>query len=77
VAGDQMPPEPRLQTQPSADLARLRRDEDQTLGSYKWIDPPQGIVQIPIDRAIDLLAERGLPEPETTEPTATPEELRP
>jgi hypothetical protein len=77
VAGDQTPPEPRLQTQPSADLAQLRHEEDQRLGSYKWIDQPQGIVQIPIDRAIDLLAERGLPKPPAAEPTATPQERTP
>jgi hypothetical protein len=77
VASDQMPPDPRLQTQPSADLARLRDEENQTLGSYKWIDPRQGIVQVPIDRAIDLLAERGLPEPEAAEPTTTPQEPPP
>jgi hypothetical protein len=77
VASDQMPPEPRLQTLPSADLARLRDEEDQRLGSYKWIDPGQGIVQIPIDRAIELLAKRGLPEPAAAEPTSTPEEPRP
>ena len=77
VAGDQTQPEPRLQTQPSPDLAQLRHEEDQKLGSYKWIDQSQGIVQIPIDRAIDLLAKRGLLEPDAAEPTATPQEPAP
>jgi hypothetical protein len=26
-----------------------------------WIDPEKGVVRIPIDRAMDLLVERGLP----------------
>ena len=56
VAGNQIPSGPRLQTQPSADLAKLRHDEDETLSSYEWIDQQQGIVQVPIERAIDLLS---------------------
>jgi hypothetical protein len=74
VAADQLPPAPRLQAQPSVDLAKLRHDEDERLGSYKWIDQQQGIVQLPIDRAIDLLAEQGLPEPQVVEPTSTKQE---
>jgi len=35
--------------------------QDQVLGSYDWIDKNNGVVRIPIDRAIDLVAERGLP----------------
>jgi hypothetical protein len=63
VAGDQTPPEPRLQADPAADLARLRREEDQQLSSYGWANRKEGKVRLPIDRAIDILAERGLPEP--------------
>jgi hypothetical protein len=74
VSADQLPPMPRLQAQPSADLAKLRHAEDERLGSYQWIDQQQGIVQLPIDRAIDLLAEHGLPEPQVVEPTATKQE---
>jgi hypothetical protein len=63
VAGDQTPPEPRLQADPAADLARLRREEDRKLTSYAWANRKEGKVRLPIDRAIDILAERGLPEP--------------
>jgi hypothetical protein len=28
---------------------------------YRWLDREQGIISIPIDRAMDLTAERGLP----------------
>lgn len=63
LAGDQTPPEPRLETEPAADLARLRDDEDRRLSHYGWIDRPLGVVRVPIDRAIEILAERGLPEP--------------
>jgi hypothetical protein len=60
--GVEPPPEPRLLTKPGADLAAMRADEDQILGSYGWIDRERGIVRLPIDRAIALLAEKGLPE---------------
>ena len=35
--------------------------EEQTLHSYGWVDQPAGVVRIPIDRAMELLAQRGLP----------------
>ena len=57
----QPPPEPRLQAAPSDDLQQLRAREDATLHSYGWVDRDSGVVRIPIDRAIDLVAERGLP----------------
>lgn len=55
------PPEPRLQVTPATDLKKVRAEEDAALHSYAWIDPQSGLVRIPIDRAIDLLVERGLP----------------
>jgi hypothetical protein len=54
----ELPPEPRLQAEPVEDLRRLRDEEDAVLESYAWIDRSQGIVQIPIERAIELLAVR-------------------
>jgi hypothetical protein len=57
----QLPPEPRLQVSPSVDLKRMREAENATLHSYRWVDRDAGVVSIPIDRAIALLAERGLP----------------
>jgi len=35
--------------------------EDQILGSYDWVDQKNGVVRIPIDQAIDIVAKRGLP----------------
>ncbi|HEY7288416.1 MAG TPA: hypothetical protein VH583_01170 [Vicinamibacterales bacterium] len=58
------PPKPRLQTQPSIDLAEMRRAEDARLHSYAWIDRNAGTVRIPIDRAMDLVASQQLgPQP--------------
>jgi hypothetical protein len=35
--------------------------QDQTLASYDWVDKDKGVVRIPIDKAMELLAQRGLP----------------
>jgi len=56
-----VPPEPRLQTDPRGDLERLRAAEDQILESYGWIDKNAGVVRIPIEEAMKLTVQRGLP----------------
>jgi hypothetical protein len=56
-----LPPEPRLQTDPRDDMANLRRSEDDVLDSYGWVDRNAGVVRIPIERAMTLVVERGLP----------------
>jgi hypothetical protein len=59
--GERMPPEPRLQTAPREDLRELRASEDELLSSYGWVDRNAGIVRIPINEAMRLTLERGLP----------------
>src|SRR5205823_14080578 len=54
-------PQPRLLTKPGATPAELRAAEDSDLNSYGWVDRTSGIARIPIDRAMQLLLERGLP----------------
>lgn len=61
LAESQTPPTPRLQTSPADDLARMRAAEDRALGGYRWIDKERGVVQLPIERAMDILLEDGLP----------------
>ena len=56
-----LPPEPRLQIDPRDDLMNMQRAEEQVLNSYGWVDRSGGIVRIPIDQAMTLIAERGLP----------------
>lgn len=68
----QLPPEPRLQVKPIQDLRQLRASEDAQLNSYGWVDRNAGVARIPIARALQLLAERGLPA--RPEPAAPPEE---
>jgi cytoskeletal protein RodZ len=57
----QLPPEPRLQTNPRQDLKDLRAAEDAILDHYGWVDKSTGVVQIPIGEAMKLAVERGLP----------------
>jgi hypothetical protein len=57
----QLPPEPRLQVLPVQDLQRIRAAEENVLHSYGWVNQQSGIVRIPIERAMQLIAERGLP----------------
>ena len=57
----QLPPEPRLQANPTVDLIRLRDVENVALNNYAWIDPDKNIARIPITRAMAILADRGLP----------------
>ncbi len=62
VEANRMPPEPRLQMSPVQDYRKVRAEEDWALEHYAWVDRSAGKVRIPIARAIDLLAERGLPQ---------------
>jgi hypothetical protein len=55
------PPLPNLQTQPFKDIYTLRQDEAKKLGSYGVVDKEGGIVRIPIDRAMELMLQRGFP----------------
>ena len=60
-AANSLPPAPRLQVRPAVDLQHLRAYEDSQLHSYGWADRQKGIVTIPVDRAMQILASRGIP----------------
>ena len=54
-------PQPQLQPDPVADYNVYRLSAAETLNSYGWVDQKAGIARIPIDKAMDLVVERGLP----------------
>jgi hypothetical protein len=54
-------PNPKLEEDERGQLNDIRNKEDQTLSSYAYIDKNAGTVRIPIERAMDLIAQRGLP----------------
>jgi len=53
--------EPVLQIDPVADLDVYKAQQEELLNSYGWVDKAAGIGRIPIDRAIELTAQEGLP----------------
>jgi hypothetical protein len=63
-----IPPPPRLQAEPAEDLATYLAREKALLESYAWVDEEAGIARIPIEQAMQLLAQRGWPEPATGRP---------
>jgi hypothetical protein len=56
-----LPPVPRLQQFPRNELFTFSRDESARLGSYGWENKAAGTVHIPIEEAMRLTVERGLP----------------
>jgi hypothetical protein len=56
-----VPIEPRLQVEAPKDLQALRTAEQEILTSSAWVNKEAGIARIPIDRAMRLVLERGLP----------------
>ena len=54
VTESELPPFPRLQTNPLHDLQAVRAVEDSHLDRYVWIDREHGVAQIPIERAMIL-----------------------
>jgi hypothetical protein len=52
---------PHLQLSPPKDLREFRAREETELNTYGWIDRTNGVVRVPIDRAMELVLQRGLP----------------
>ncbi|MGE0122222.1 MAG: hypothetical protein AB7U25_04720 [Vicinamibacterales bacterium] len=61
VGQSQDPPAPRLQTQPFKDVYELKNSQREVLHGYGWVDKASGVVHIPIERAMELTLQRGLP----------------
>jgi hypothetical protein len=59
--GAQQAPAPRLQLREPLDLAAFRHEEAQTLATYGVVDKEKGVYRIPVEQAMKLLLERGLP----------------
>ena len=55
------PPGPRLEVNPPRDLAELRAREEAILNGWGWVDKENGVAQIPVVRAAEIIAEKGLP----------------
>lgn len=65
-------PNPKLEEDERGQLNGIRLTEEETLSTYDWIDKNAGTVRIPIDHAMDLIAQRGLPVRQQAGSTAAP-----
>jgi len=54
-------PFPALQINPPKDLQAYQTQARQDLNSYGWVDQAKGIAKIPIERAMAIVATKGLP----------------
>ncbi len=54
-------PQPRLEENERTELRSFIEDQDRKLATYGWVDKDKGILRIPIDRAMELIVQRGLP----------------
>jgi hypothetical protein len=52
---------PQLQAHPEADLQVYLKDQREILDSYGWVNRKNGVVRIPIQRAMNILLQKGLP----------------
>lgn len=54
-------PPPRLQADDVADMNKFRVQEEQILSTYDWVDQNAKVARVPIERAMQALAQQGLP----------------
>ena len=55
------PPDPRITQSHRLQRRQLERRVAERLSSYGWVDRDAGVARIPIQRAVELVLERGLP----------------
>jgi hypothetical protein len=53
------PTPPLLESHPSAELGRVLARQSAALSGYRWVDRAKGLLSIPIDRAMTIIAARG------------------
>src|SRR5271155_5622305 len=56
-----IPPLPRLQVAPQREIHDYWESQQGIVKSYGWVDRHNGVVRIPVDRAMRILLARGLP----------------
>jgi hypothetical protein len=61
VGQTKQPPSPNLQTQPFSDVYHLREAEAEKLSTYGWVDKEGGITRLPVDRAMEVMLQKGFP----------------
>ncbi len=64
-------PLPRLEVNERSQLYDFRRQEEDKLNTYGWVDQNAGVAHIPVERAMQLIVQRGLPTASQSGPTTT------
>jgi hypothetical protein len=72
-----VPPGPNLQPNPSAELATFRAAEETELATWAWVDREKAVARVPVERALEIVAGRGLPPPPPMPPPAPAAEAVP
>ena len=67
------PPAPNLQQSPAFDMRVMRAEQSAALNETRWIDREANVVQMPIERAMRLIAERGFPDWPAAEAKPSPD----
>ena len=58
---DRLPPFPRFQENPQQELQDLLAKQKALLEGYGWVNKETGVARIPIEEAMKMVIERGLP----------------
>lgn len=61
LAVEQVAPAPRLQADPPAEYAAFAAEQRRRTTTYGWLDRDAGVVRLPVERALELVLEEGLP----------------
>jgi len=56
-----LPPEPRLQVKPEVEWETFEARQDSIINSAGWVSKEAGVVRIPIERALEMMLQRGYP----------------
>lgn len=70
--GQVTPPGAQLQADPVADMVAMDKAQSALLAGYGWVDKDNGVVRIPIDKAIELTLEHSLVKAQAPAPAAAP-----
>ena len=58
---DRLPPSPRFQDNPQQELQDLHTKQKALLEGYGWVSKDAGVARIPIEDAMKIVVERGVP----------------
>ena len=61
LAVEQVAPAPRLQADPPAEYAAFAAEQRRVTSTYGWLDRDAGVVRLPVERALEIVLEEGLP----------------